>query len=182
MRRAVIGLFETYEDANEAVSNLVEAGYPSDTLSLLVQPEVVEELLDQDKNEVVAESAGAGAVGGTALGTLLGLLAGASVVSLPLVGPALAAGALANLLGVTAAGAGVGAAYGGIMGALVGLGIAEEDSHVYVEGVKNGGLLVVVDTAAERTGRAEEIMRRADAVAAGVYHRPLQDESSAEEA
>ena len=46
--------------------------------------------------------------------------------------------------GAALAGAGIGAAAGGLLGALTGMGIPEEEAHVYAEGVRRGGTLVTV--------------------------------------
>jgi len=111
----------------------------------------------------VAESAGAGAFGGTAVGGIAGLLVGIGALTIPGIGPVLAAGPLAAAIGSTLAGAGIGAAAGGLIGALVGLGIPEEDAHFYAEGVKRGGVLVTVRTSDDRAHEALRILRDANA-------------------
>lgn len=155
----VIGLFKDHGRADQALADLEEAGFTRDEIGLLAQRDAVEELVDADREEAAIESAGAGAVGGSALGGLIGLMAGASAVVVPGIGPALAVGALSSILGTTAAGAGVGAAYGGLVGALIGFGVTEEQTHIYVEGVQQGGILIVVQPEDDNLVRAEEILR-----------------------
>ena len=157
--RTVLGLFLERANAEEAIKDLNEAGFRRNEVSILAREEVVEDIVDDERGEAAVESAGVGALGGTALGGLVGLIAGASALVIPGIGPALAAGTWATVLGTTAAGAGIGAAYGGFVGALIGFGVAEEQTHIYVEGMERGGLLLLVQTEdADRLQLAEEIM------------------------
>ncbi len=164
----VIGLFENHDEAEQALEELETADFTRDEVGLLAQRDAVEDVLDADREEAAVESAGAGALGGSALGGLIGLLAGASAVAVPGIGPALAVGAWASVLGTTAAGAGVGAAYGGLVGALIGFGVSEEQTHVYVEGVQQGGILVTVQSEEGKNARAAEILREHGAVAVNI--------------
>ena len=168
-----IGLFWERNSAERALKALDRAGFTRDEVSLLAQQEVVEDVLEEDVEETAIDGAGAGALGGTALGGLVGLIAGASALVVPGVGPALAVGTWATVLGTTAAGAGIGAAYGGLVGALVGLGIAEEQTHVYAEGVQRGGILVLVEAdSLERLERAEAIMVEHEGSAVDLIEEP----------
>ena len=157
--RTAIGLFLEREDAEEAIDALDESGFHADEVSLLARREVVEDIVDDERADSAVESASVGALGGTALGGLVGLVAGASALMVPGIGPALAFGTWGTVLGTTAAGAGIGAAYGGLVGALIGFGVAEEQTHIYVEGVERGGILVLVQTDdSDRLRSAETIM------------------------
>jgi len=155
----IIGLFRDRDDAEQAVAALEEADFTRDEVGLLAQRGAVEDILAPDREEAAVESAGVGALGGSALGGLIGLLAGASAIVVPAIGPAVAVGAWAGVLGTTAAGAGVGAAYGGLVGALIGFGVTEEQTHIYVEGVQQGGILIVVQPEDGRKTLAAEILR-----------------------
>lgn len=161
----VIGLFKDHEEADAALASLEEVGFTRDEIGLLAQREAVEEVLDSDREEAAVESAGAGVLGGSALGGLIGLLAGASAIVVPGIGPAMAAGAWASVAGTTAAGAGIGAAYGGLVGALIGFGVAEEQTHLYVESVQQGNILMIVQPKGDHLTRAEEIMQEHGAFA-----------------
>ena len=157
--RTAIALFLERENAEAAIDALSEAGFERDEVSILARREVVEDVVDDERGESAVESAGVGALGGTALGGLVGLIAGASALMVPGLGPALAVGTWATVLGTTAAGAGIGAAYGGLVGALIGFGVAEEQTHIYVEGVQQGGILTLVQPDdPDRLRLAEEIM------------------------
>jgi hypothetical protein len=174
--KKVIGVFMEPQQAELAASEIIDAGINTDNISVLAQRGVVEEVVDEDKEETALESAGAGAVGGTAVGGLIGLIAGASALLIPGLGPMLAAGTWASVLGTAAAGAGVGAAYGGLVGGLVGMGVGEEKTHVYTEGVEKGGVLLLVDPEdPDRIETVENIMIRHDGIGVDVLIQP--DES-----
>lgn len=171
--RTVIGLFLERANAEQAIDDLNEAGFTRDEVSILARQEVVEDIVDDERGESAVESAGVGALGGTALGGLVGLIAGASALVIPGIGPALAAGTWATVLGTTAAGAGIGAAYGGFVGALIGFGVAEEQTHIYVEGIERGGILLLVQPEdADRLSLAEEIMTANDGRGVDIVAKP----------
>ena len=162
--KTVVGLFEYYQDAERAVNQLSSRGFGKTDISVAARDRVLQERVVGGKDQAVAESAGAGAVGGTAVGGIAGLLVGIGALAIPGIGPVIAAGTLGTALATTAAGAGIGAAAGGLIGALVGLGIPEEDAQFYAEGVKRGGVLVTVQTTDDRASEALNILRQANAV------------------
>jgi uncharacterized membrane protein len=164
--KTVVGLFENYMDADRAVSELNARGFSRNEVSVAARDSAVRDRIagTTGQERAVAESAGAGAIGGATIGGLGGLLVGLGALAIPGIGPVVAAGTLATVLGTTAAGAGIGAAAGGIIGALVGMGIPEEDATFYAEGVKRGGVLVTVQTSDDRASEALGIMRNANAV------------------
>jgi hypothetical protein len=164
--KTVVGLFENYTDADRAVSELNTRGFNRNEISVAARDSALRDRVvgTAGQERAVAESAGAGAVGGAVVGGLGGLLVGLGALAIPGVGPVIAAGTLATALGSTAAGAGIGAAAGGLIGALVGLGIPEDDAHFYAEGVKRGGVLVTVQASDDRATEALNIMRKARAV------------------
>jgi uncharacterized membrane protein len=112
----------------------------------------------------VAEGAGLGA----ALGGLGGLVVGLTTLTVPGVGPVIAAGLLAAAL----TGAGVGAVTGGVVGALTEVGIPAEHVHYYSEGLRRGSVLVVVATADEMTELAITLLS---------HHHPIDLRTRAEE-
>jgi hypothetical protein len=87
---------------------------------------------------------------------------GLGALTIPGLGPVLAAGPLAIALS-TLLGAGVGAAAGGVtgglLGALIGLGIPEEEAEYYAEGVRRGGVLVTTQV---QDGIADQIVNILD--------------------
>lgn len=146
--RTITRVFENYNAANRAVTDLEAAGVPSKNISLVANKYVSAKYDNVDEVSEAATGAGIGAVvGGTA-----GLLAGLGLMAIPGLGPVVAAGWLAS----TAVGAVTVGAAGGIIGALVDAGEPEEHAHVYSEAVRRGGTLLSakVDDAMESRARA----------------------------
>ena len=161
MTTIITRLFDSYDAAGKAVTELEASGIPHAAISL-----VANNIDDRYSNVVSAETNGAGPGAGTGatLGTVLGggagLLAGLGLLAIPGVGPVVAAGWLV----ATAVGAGVGAASGGLLGSLVGAGVSETDAHVYAEGVRRGGSLVTVKAEDGQVGMVERTLDKHNAV------------------
>jgi hypothetical protein len=164
MAKTVIGLFDSYDVAQDVVQELVDSGFTRDHISLVSQKAEEAQAVGETHN---GDAVGTGAVGGTVLGGALGLLVGAGLLIIPGIGPILAAGPIAAAIGTTTAavgaaalGAGIGAATGGLAGALIGAGIPDEEAEYYVEGVRRGGRLVLVETDGTEENRARTIMQQ----------------------
>ncbi|MDX0521897.1 hypothetical protein GOD35_15830 [Sinorhizobium medicae] len=155
--RTVTGLFDDYEDARDAVSDLETAGVPSDDISIVAN-NTGDKYSTEGSN--AAEGAGAGAGLGAAGGGVVGLLTGLGLMAIPGVGPVVAAGWLASTAAGAAAGAVAGGAAGGLIGALTDSGVDEDDAHVYAEGVRRGGTLVTARVADDLAPQAEAILRQ----------------------
>jgi uncharacterized protein (TIGR02271 family) len=163
MAKTVVGLFDDRAAAQNAVRELTAEGFRGDEVSVVskkpdgkgVEVEYVEE--DGHKQvEDMAKGAGTGAAIGGAAALLLSLTA----LSIPGIGPVLAAGPLAALI----AGAGVGAAAGGLVSGLKRLGVEDDAADTYAEGLKRGGTLVTVNADDQRANLAVGVMRRVGAV------------------
>ena len=128
----VFAIFRTTSQADRAVSRLTSAGFSITDISLLA-PEIVT---------------------GGMLGGALGLLAGIGALTIPGVGPLIAAGPIMGAL------AGMGAG-GGMVGALAGMGIPEYETKRYESRVKAGSLLLSVhcDTS-EEIARAKSVLEQ----------------------
>ena len=126
--KTISGLFDSHAEARTAVDALEEAGVPSEDISII-----------GPHGEESASGAAAGAGVGAALGGAGGLLAGLGAFAIPGIGPVLGAGWLA----ATLMGAAAGGLAGGLIGSLTDAGIDERDAHVYAEGIKRGGHMVV---------------------------------------
>ncbi|NJR75566.1 MAG: histidine kinase, partial [Scytonema sp. CRU_2_7] len=177
VRKRAIGVFSNRRDAEDALYELRESGFPIDRVSVIKR--------DADRNDDIAgaevrenvgnksdEGATVGAVSGGVLGGLTGLLVGLGTLAIPGIGPIMLAGATATALATTVAGAGIGAAAGGLLGALIGLGIPEERARVYNERVKRGDYLIIIDGTDAEIARAEEILRRRGIEEFDVYDQP----------
>jgi hypothetical protein len=166
MAKTVVGLFDTFEEAQHAMQDLVENGFQAHDISMVTNDASEEHAayLKKDQDRLPEETAGLGALAGTIFGGVGGIMAGIGALTIPGIGPVVAAGSFLTLLGTTALGAGVGAAAGGLIGALVGQGIPEEDANFYAEGIRRGGTLVAVSTNDEQFSRAQKILNQHNAV------------------
>jgi hypothetical protein len=142
MSGTVAFLYDDHEDARQAVRDL-EARVPHDDITIIANDRD-----DRHRKSAKAADVGSGAGTGAGIGAVVGggagLLAGLGVLAIPGIGPVVAAGWLAATLAGAAAGAGVGAVSGGIIEAMTSAGVAHEDAHLYAEGIRRGGTLVMV--------------------------------------
>jgi hypothetical protein len=167
MKQTITRLFDNRTDAEAAVTDLESRGVHARDISLLAPaagPDTKAAFSDQPitrthKTEA-GPAAGFGATTGALIGAGAGLLAGLGMIVIPGIGPLLAAGWIATTLGGAVAGGVAGGAIGGVVGALVDAGVPEEDAHVYAEGVRRGGSLVVVRCDAHDAAKVEEILNR----------------------
>lgn len=168
MAKTVVGLFDRFEDAQLAVDELIQRGISRNDISLVTNDASGrfaqfdrERAIGGDKmDDTAAEQAGSGALAGAGVGAGIGLLVGLGMLAIPGIGPVLAAGPLATVLGSTALGAGVGAASGGLIGPLVDAGVPRPDAEIYHEGVRRGGTLVIAHTSDDMAQDAIEILNR----------------------
>lgn len=148
----VIGVYSDTVSVNEALSKLAESGVEADSISVVVQEVRYIKDIEDHKDVDVAEDAAEGAAAGGVIGGLLGLLAGLTAVTIPGLGALLIGGPVSAALGLTGAaattvsGAVTGVLAGGLVGALVSLGIPEEEALIYEQRVKQGDILLAVDT------------------------------------
>ncbi|MBC8076894.1 MAG: hypothetical protein H7Y32_12520, partial [Chloroflexales bacterium] len=80
MAKTVVGLFDTFAEAQGVVQSLIDTGVDRGDISLVASDARGEHAAYTEETGVetstAAESAGAGAVGGTVIGGVLGLLVG----------------------------------------------------------------------------------------------------------
>lgn len=147
MNKRIVGLFSSYEDANGAVTELMNMGYKKEDFDLAAK----EGVLAASKSEKnVENNLGMGTVSGARAGAMVGgiagLIVGISALALPGIGPFITIGTLSSAIGSTAVGAGLGAASGGIVGGLLGLGLTTEEAVEFEKGVTAGEILLAVSS------------------------------------
>jgi hypothetical protein len=164
MAETIVRLYDDISEAYRVVDELVQAGYNRDDITLMAyDPEgTYADYVDVDYEQAreVGEEAAVGAGVGAIIGGLGGLLIGLGALTIPGLGPIIAAGPIAAAL----IGAGTGATVGGLVGALVETGLPEETAQYYAEGVRRGGTLVILQARNDLAQRAEEIMDQYGAV------------------
>lgn len=165
MTQTVRGIFYTPADAERAIADLIERGFPREKISLIGPGSpAAEHVTIPEHGAEHAEDLAIGAVGGGLIGGALGALVGMIVIAVPGLGPVLLAGPLAAAIsgaGVTMAlGAGAGAIGGGILGALEFGGVSDHDTKVYEELIRQGATLVLVQASGAERELAAEILHR----------------------
>lgn len=177
MAKVVVAVYEGFRTANAAVRKLVENGFPRDEISMIAldedgnfkeQLQAMETGTDEDRvSKNMMSGAGTGAGVGAVLGGIGGLLVGLGIFAIPGFGPVLAGGplaaALAGLAG-GAVGAVAGGGIGGLIGILAGMGIPQERAEFYVEGIRQGGVLVAVRVDDDMVPGARSILNQFEPV------------------
>ncbi len=140
----VAGVFSNTKDAEDAYNALINHGFSSKDISVLMSDETRERFKNQDQpsdlGNKALEKAGVGSAIGGAAGAIIGAIAAlGTVVVLPGLGLVVAGPLLAALTG-----AGAGGLTGGIIGALVGSGIPQERAEFYENSIKDGGIVLGV--------------------------------------
>ena len=153
---AVFGIYASGEQAERAVDALINSGFPSSDISVLLPDTRSTKEFAHVKETKAPEGTATGATAGGVIGGTLGVLAGIGALAIPGLGPFIAAGPIMAGL----AGLGVGGAVGGLVGALVGMGIPEYEAKRYEGRVKKGGTLLSVhcDSSADVV-RAKELLK-----------------------
>jgi len=155
----VVGVFEDRGAADQAIGELMKAGFREDQIGVVMRHEEgdIAGTVDSDADDSEGSHAGSGMTAGALTGLGLGALAGVGVLAgvIPVIGPAIAAGTLGVILSNAAAGAGI----AGLIGALVGAGIPEEEAKYYNEEFEAGRTIVTVN-ADGRVDEAMAVMRR----------------------
>jgi len=157
--KTIVGVFNSVQDAHAAVAELEAQGITRDDISVVANKNAsgYNTMDDRDKTSDVVADAGIGA----AIGGVGGLiLSAAGALTVPVIGPILAAGPIAAAL----TGAGIGAAAGGLVGALTGSGVPEPDAKYYAEGVRRGDVLVTVRTDETHSDRVCDVLDRHEAI------------------
>jgi uncharacterized membrane protein len=159
--QTVVGLFDRFEDAQNAVQELSKSGIHGEDINFISRDAIgdtsqelggVSPIEQGEGGHSTATSAGIGAV----LGGFAGLLVGLGALAIPGIGPVIAAGPVVSAL----AGAGLGAVSGGILAALVDMGIPEEHANIYAEGIRRGGTLVTIRAEDQQVDRVLAILNR----------------------
>ncbi|MEH1945911.1 MAG: histidine kinase [Nostoc sp.] len=163
--KRAIGVFSHRRDAEVAITELRDAGFSLNQVSIIAKDTDGRGIggVDVDRNvgtgNKADDGAKAGAATGGVLGGLTGLLVGLGSLAIPGIGPVIAGGAVATALATTLAGGAIGAAAGSIVGALVGLGIPEDRARVYSDRFQRGDYLVILDGTDAEIHQAEGILK-----------------------
>jgi uncharacterized membrane protein len=153
----VVGVFNDADQARSAVTELRQAGFPQDSISMVIRSDGSDR--QGEPTPDVIEDAEIGAAAGGIGGALFAFAA----VAVPGLGPIMAIGPILGALG----GASLGAVTGGLVGALTNLGVPEAKARDYAESVRRGDAIVTVRTDPAGVERALRIMNECGALDMG---------------
>ncbi|MDD4169203.1 MAG: hypothetical protein PHD36_02890 [Desulfotomaculaceae bacterium] len=152
MLKTVVGLFNSREQAEKAVSALRERGFHEEISVVAADHEKTGGNFQQRAGQIdQGNNISSGVTTGGLLGGLAGLAMGAGALVIPGIGPILAAGPIAGVLS--------GAATGGLAGGLIDWGIPAERGQFFEEQVKEGKILASVRTEDTKINDAASVMR-----------------------
>jgi hypothetical protein len=137
---AAFGIYPNRVALEEGLMVLREANFRPEDISVLYPDNEGTKDFGHEKATKAPEGASAGAGAGAVIGGTLGWLAGIGAITIPAVGPFIAAGPIVAAL----AGVGAGGVVGGITGSLIGLGIPEYEAKRYEGRIRTGGILISV--------------------------------------
>jgi len=154
-RTTAVGVFTDRQRAQQAVNELRKVGFREDQIGIAGHD--ADGVSGGHDVKGTGNHAAVGAATGGAAGAGVGALWGIGVLAglLPAIGPVIAGGTLAAILGSAA----IGAAAAGLAGALIGLGIPEEEANYYDSEFKSGRTVVTVN-AEGRYNEAVAILQR----------------------
>jgi uncharacterized membrane protein len=154
--QSVVGIYDTMDTAEQAVTALDKSGFP------VTQVSIVTKDLSSEKNVhgyvTACDVSKAGAVQGAWLGGIFGVLVGVALLWLPGVGPVVVAGSLASALAGGIEGALAGSALGGILSGLAAWGISKQHILKYEEVVKGGKFLVIAHGSGQDVDKAQKVL------------------------
>lgn len=162
-QRLVVRLFDSEQRADAALQALERAGFTSDRIEIVDVQQVTS--VHEGERKIVTETVISGALGGAIWGSIIAAIAGIS--ALTTLGDALIlTGKMGSSWAVIAlSGTFLGAFIAAILGLFVGIGVSEEDTYRYDDGLKQGTKLIRLNTDIERAPEAAQIMYQINASA-----------------
>jgi hypothetical protein len=140
MANTVVCLTQDRAQAEQIIAALRDGNFPNTGISVVLPDVAPSQTLQPVEDNKSAEGAAIGAGTGGVIGGVLGWLVGIGMLTLPGIGPLLAAGPILAAL----SGAAVGGAVGGVAGGLTGLGFTEDEVNRYLGRIKEGHAMVAV--------------------------------------
>jgi hypothetical protein len=137
---SVMGIYPDRTTVSDAINVLHKAGYRATDISVLSSDNEGSKDFAHEKHTRALEGAATGAVVGAVVGGALAWFVSTQTLTIPGLGPLVAAGPVVAAL----AGAGAGGALGWIVGLLAGLRLSEYVARRYAGRIRRGGILLSV--------------------------------------
>jgi uncharacterized protein (TIGR02271 family) len=170
MAKTVVGLFDNFNDAQNALRQLEDTKFDKDDISLIANN--AENQYGNQWGTNTASGVGSTDQAATGVsGNVDGLVSNMQTCSIPGIGEAITAGPLAKKLGDNE-----GVAKYNLTSILIDLNVPENDANYYVESVRRGGTLLEMKTSDDRAQQAADIMDANGAINA--HHRFEQYQTS----
>lgn len=151
--RTTVGVYQTHEEAINAILALEKAGIPVKNISFLSTAAVLaDNIQTRSLNAVKNTPVAIGAI----LGPILGVLAGVSIWAVPGLGFIFGAGAVVGAI----AGFDIGIVSGGIASLLMTIGIKKEKIVTYHKHLKEGKFLVILNADKAIAEKAKRIAHK----------------------
>jgi hypothetical protein len=165
MKNAVFAIVSNSVQAESVVDELRLAGFSNNDVSVLFPDVEGTNEFAHAKSTKAPEGAVIGASAGGILGGVAGWILSLGSLTIPGIGPLIAAGPIFAALG----GVALGGAAGGLSGALAGMGFPEYEAKLFAGKLRDGNILIAAHTENDRETRtAREIFQRAGAHDIGV--------------
>jgi uncharacterized membrane protein len=169
-RNSVVAIYDTHEQAEQAVKSLQEAGVDMKSLSIAAK--------DQHTDEHVVGYYNAGdrmkywGKVGAFWGGFWGLLFGSALFAIPGIGPVLVAGPLVAWIVAGLEGAVVVGGAGAVGAALVSIGIPKDSVVEYETALKTDKFLLIVHGSPDEVAKAKEIIQGTSHTSYAVHGEP----------
>lgn len=143
--KAIVGIFSDLSSAEQSVTQLRNSGFTTEEINI-VSKDPGHTMTAANGNDSVMD----GTMTGGAIGGIGGLLLSAGALTIPGLGPIMAAGPIAATI--------AGAIGGGITGGLIDWGIPSDKSEEYNNEVSSGNTLAVIKTPQNKVAQAVQIL------------------------
>lgn len=161
--KTIVGLFDDPEAARQATDQFVHAGFAPASVQMVKSVRAIWQHLGCTPGRIVAVDFAIGAALGVGLYGLFAIIVAMGEVALGF-DQSIATGAalLFAFLGVLV---------GGVLGAAFGIASAEEETRLYRNGIRRGGVLFIVRTADEHAERALDMLAATSAEGVKICRR-----------
>ena len=168
--QSVVGIYESTDQAEKAVQQLDQGGFPINQISIVGKNLQSEKKINGflTKDDAAKSAARVGAW----TGCIFGLLAGAASLWVPSVGRVIVAGPLAAGIPRSLEGAAAGGASAGLLGMLLGWGISKKHVLEYLRNVKAGEYVLVCYGSAVQVKKANAILKTTKPGELNVHNEP----------
>jgi uncharacterized membrane protein len=169
-RNSVVAIYDTHEQAEQAVKSLQEAGVDMKSLSIAGKEQHTDEHVVGYYN--TGDRMKHWGKVGAFWGGFWGLLFGSALFAIPGIGPVLVAGPLVAWIVAGLEGAAVVGGLGAIGGGLASIGIPKDSIVQYELALKTDKFLLIVHGTQEAVARAKEIIEGTSHSACTVHGEP----------